>query len=92
MAALAAPHGPPAPWDGRGRRWRPPAIRLPQLPQSPTAPDRRPAITANQLAGSNQDIPASLSRLATLTREGSGMCWITVRGDQVVRIAEQWSP
>jgi len=34
----------------------------------------------------------SLARLATLTRAGSGMFWITVRGDQVVRIGEQWSP
>jgi hypothetical protein len=50
------------------------------------------AITANQLAGSNQDIPVSLARLATLTRDGSGMFWITVRGDQVVRISQQWSP
>jgi len=50
------------------------------------------AITANQLAGSNQDIPVSLARLATLTRAASGMFWITVRGDQVVRIGEQWSP
>jgi hypothetical protein len=50
------------------------------------------AITANQLAGSNQNIPVSLTRLATLTRAGGGMFWITVRGDQVVRISEQWSP
>jgi hypothetical protein len=50
------------------------------------------AITANQLAGSNQDIPVSLARLATLTRAGSGMFWITVHGDQVVQISQQWSP
>jgi hypothetical protein len=49
-------------------------------------------ITANQLAGSNQDIPVSLTRLASLTRAGSGMFWITVRGDQVVQISQQWSP
>ena len=49
-------------------------------------------ITANQLAGSNQDLPVSLARLASLTRAGSGMFWITVRGDQVVRISQQWSP
>ena len=49
-------------------------------------------ITANQLAGSNQDIPVSLARLSSLTRAGSGMFWITVRGDQVVRISQQWSP
>jgi hypothetical protein len=50
------------------------------------------AITANQLAGSNQNTPVSLSRLATLTRAGSGVFWLTVRGDQVVQIGEQWSP
>jgi hypothetical protein len=49
-------------------------------------------ITANQLAGSNQDIPVSLARLATLTRAGGGMFWITVRGDQVVQISQQWLP
>jgi hypothetical protein len=49
-------------------------------------------ITANQLAGRNQDIPVSLARLATLTRAGGGMFWIAVRGDQVVQIGEQWSP
>jgi hypothetical protein len=92
MAVLAAPHAHQLRGMVEAGAGALPAIRLPQLPQSPTAPDRRPAITANQLAGSNQDIPVSLSRLATLTREGSGMFWITVRGDQVVRIAEQWSP
>jgi hypothetical protein len=50
------------------------------------------SVTANQLAGSNQDIPVSLARLATLTRAGGGMFWITVRCDQVVRISQQWSP
>jgi hypothetical protein len=50
------------------------------------------AITANQVAGSNQDVPVSLARLASLTRAGGGVFWITVRGDQVVRIGEQWLP
>jgi hypothetical protein len=49
-------------------------------------------LTANQLAGSNQDIPVSLARLASLTRAGSGLFWITVRGGQIVQVAEQWSP
>jgi len=49
-------------------------------------------ITANQLAGSNQDIPVSLARLANLTRHGSGVFWITVRSGQIVQVAEQWSP
>ena len=62
-------------------------------PKLRTLPVRADAtITANQLAGSNQNIPVSLARLATLTRAGSGVFWITVRGDQVVRIGEQWSP
>jgi hypothetical protein len=50
------------------------------------------SITANQLAGSNQDIPVSLSRLASLTRAGSGVFWITVRGGQITQVAQQWSP
>jgi hypothetical protein len=50
------------------------------------------SITANQLAGSNQDIPVSLARLASLTRAGSGVFWITVHGGQIVQVAEQWSP
>ena len=50
------------------------------------------AITANQLAGSNENVPVSLGRLASLTRAGSGVFWITVRDDQIVQIGEQWSP
>ena len=50
------------------------------------------AITANQLAGSNQDIPVTLAKLSSLTRAGSGVFWITVRGGQIVQVAEQWSP
>jgi hypothetical protein len=50
------------------------------------------SVTANQLAGSNQDIPVSLAKLSSLTRAGSGVFWITVRGDHIVRVAEQWSP
>jgi hypothetical protein len=62
-------------------------------PRLRTLPVRADAtITANQVAGSNQDIPVSLARLASLTRAGSGVFWITVRGDQVVRIGEQWLP
>jgi hypothetical protein len=49
-------------------------------------------ITANQLAGSNQDIPMTLSKLSSLTRAGSGVFWITVRGGQIVQVAQQWSP
>jgi hypothetical protein len=50
------------------------------------------AITANQLAGSNENVPVSLGRLASLTRAGSGVFWITVRSGQIVQIGEQWSP
>jgi hypothetical protein len=62
-------------------------------PHLRTLPVRSDAdVTANQLAGSNQDIPVSLARLASLTRARSGVFWITVRGDQIVQISEQWSP
>ena len=74
----------PPPNDSYSRNINP---RLRTLPVRADA-----AITANQVAGSNQNIPVSLARLATLTRAGSGVFWITVRGDQVVRISEQWSP
>src|SRR5215207_6718674 len=50
------------------------------------------SITANQLAGSNQDIPVTLAKLSSLTRAGSGVFWITVRGDHIVQVAQQWSP
>jgi len=49
-------------------------------------------ITANQIAGSNQNLPVSLDRLATLTHEHSPVFWITVRHDQIVKIGEQWVP
>jgi hypothetical protein len=49
-------------------------------------------ITANQLAGSNENVPVSLAKLASLTRAGSGVFWITVRGDQIRQITQQWSP
>jgi hypothetical protein len=74
----------PPPNDSYSRNINP---RLRTLPVRADA-----AITANQLAGSNQNIPVSLARLATLTRAGSGVFWLTVRGDQVVQIGEQWSP
>jgi hypothetical protein len=49
-------------------------------------------ITANQVAGSNQDVPVTLARLATLTRPYSPTFWITVRDGQVVTLSEQWVP
>jgi hypothetical protein len=60
----------------------------PRLRTLPVGADA--AITANQLAGSN--VPVSLGRLASLTRTGSGVFWITVRSGQIVQIGEQWSP
>jgi hypothetical protein len=50
------------------------------------------SITANQLAGSNQDIPVTLAKLSNLTRAGSGVFWLTVRDGQIVQVAQQWSP
>jgi hypothetical protein len=50
------------------------------------------SITANQLAGSNQDIPVTLAKLSNLTRAGSGVFWITVGDGQIVQVAQQWSP
>jgi hypothetical protein len=58
-----------------------------------TLPVRADAtITANQIAGSNQDVPVTLAKLATLTHEHSAVFWITVGHDQVMKIGEQWVP
>ena len=63
-------------------------------PRLRTLPVRADAtITANQLAGSNQNVPVTLAKLATLTRRAySPVFWLTVRSGQVVRIGEQWMP
>ena len=62
-------------------------------PKLRTLPVRADAtITANQVAGSNQDVPVTLDKLATLTQEYSPVFWITVRHDQVLKISEQWVP
>jgi hypothetical protein len=74
----------PPPNDSYMRNVNP---RLRTLPVGANA-----AITANQLAGSNENVPVSLGRLASLTRAGSGVFWITVRDGQIVQIGEQWSP
>ena len=74
----------PPPNDSYMRNLNP---RLRTLPVGANA-----AITANQLAGSNENVPVSLGRLASLTRAGSGVFWITVRDGQIVQIGEQWSP
>jgi hypothetical protein len=62
----------------------------PKLRTLPVGADA--TITANQIAGSNQGVPVSLARLATLTHERSPVFWITVRHDQVLKIGEQWVP
>jgi hypothetical protein len=62
----------------------------PRLRTLPVGADAN--ITANQLAGSNENVPVSLAKLASLTRAGSGVFWITVRGDQIRQITQQWSP
>jgi hypothetical protein len=74
----------PPPNDSYSRNVNP---RLRTLPVGAGA-----SITANQLAGSNQDIPVTLAKLSSLTRAGSAVFWITVRGGQIVQVAEQWSP
>ena len=62
-------------------------------PRLRTLPVRAAAtITANQVAGSNQNVPVTLARLASLTRTYSPTFWITVRHDQVVMISDQWVP
>jgi hypothetical protein len=50
------------------------------------------AVTVNALVGTQKSVPVTLAKLATLTRTSGAMFWVTVRNDQVVRIAEQWSP
>jgi hypothetical protein len=62
----------------------------PRLRTLPVGADA--VVTANQLAGSNENVPVSLGRLASLTRTGGGVFWLTVRGGQIVQIGEQWSP
>jgi hypothetical protein len=50
------------------------------------------AVTVNGLMGTQQAVPVTLAKLATLTRTYSPVFWLTVRNDQVVRIGEQWMP
>jgi hypothetical protein len=62
-------------------------------PRLRTLPVRADAtITANQVVGSNQDVPVTLAKLASATREHSPMFWITVHQDQIVKISQQWLP
>lgn len=50
------------------------------------------ATTVNQLAGSNQNLPVTLTRLASLTRSANPMVWMRVRHDQIVAVSQQWLP
>jgi hypothetical protein len=62
----------------------------PKLRTLPVGADA--TVTANQVAGSNKDVPVTLTRLAALTQKQRAVFWITVRQDQVVKISEQWVP
>ena len=62
-------------------------------PRLRTLPVRADAtVTANQVAGSNKDVPVTLTRLAALTQKQRAVFWITVRQGQVVKLSEQWVP
>ena len=62
-------------------------------PKLRTLPVRADAtITANQVAGSNQDVLVSLAKLATFTQDRSPVFWITVEQGQVTKIAQQFQP
>lgn len=62
----------------------------PKLRTMATAADA--TITVNNLLNSNDSVPVSLPKLASLTRDRSPILWITVRHNQVLRISEQWVP
>ena len=62
----------------------------PKLRTLPTAADA--TITVNNLLQTQQPMPVTLARLATLTQDRSPVFWITVRHDQVLKISEQWVP
>ena len=62
----------------------------PRLRTLPVGDDA--TITANQVAGSNQDVPVTLDKLASLTHGSGGVFWITVQHGQIVKISQQWLP
>jgi hypothetical protein len=61
--------------------------RLRTLPVRTDAP-----ITVNGLLATQTDTPVTLAKLASLTRAYSPVFQVTVRNDQVVKIAEVWLP
>jgi hypothetical protein len=62
----------------------------PKLRTLPTRADV--AITVNNLLNTQQPMPVTLPKLATLTHDRSPVFWITVRHDQILKISEQWVP
>jgi hypothetical protein len=61
--------------------------RLRTLPVRAGAP-----ITVNGLLATQTDTPVTLAKLASLTSRYSPVFWVTVRNDQVVKVAEVWMP
>jgi hypothetical protein len=62
----------------------------PKLRTLPTAAGA--TITVNNLLSTQQPMPVTLAKLATLTHDRSPVFWITVRHGQVRKISEQWVP
>ena len=67
--------------------------RLRTLPVRSDATITCNTLTAGYTGSATKDVQVSLDRLAiVLPRSGAGPFWITVRHDQVVKIAEQYVP
>ena len=67
--------------------------RLRTLPVRADAPITCNTLTAGYTGSATKNVRLPLDRLAiVLPRGGGGLFWITVRHDQVVRIAEQYVP
>ena len=62
----------------------------PKLRTLPTAAGA--SITVNNLLQTQQPMPVTLARLASLTHGRGPVFWITVRHGQVQKISEQWVP
>jgi hypothetical protein len=61
--------------------------RLRTLPVRAGAP-----ITVNGLLATQTPTPVTLAKLASLTSRYSPVFWVTVRNDQIVKVAEVWMP
>jgi hypothetical protein len=67
--------------------------RLRTLPVRGDAPITTNTLTAGYTGSATKNVRVPLDRLAiVLPRGGGGVFWITVRHDQVVKIAEQYLP